>query len=228
MPSTRRPCQLAPGASDGALPGLRWWPFFILAAASAAVFLGGGRQGPLMGPLSTVWALVLTMGFAIAGFLEVTARACVTRQRLAGGFDASPEAARAVLDATAGLTRVVSVAISVFMSLVVVPQSWHPSIHSGISLGLGMAILLGAIVWSVWSLKSVHGRLEQAGQLEGLEGWNGFAYSNSKDPRLWVPKLSGLGATLNFAHARAWLILGAILLVPLAGLAFALVSAFCR
>lgn len=217
-----------PGASDGALPGFRWWPFLILAAASAAVLLSGGRQGSVMGPLSMVWALVLTMGFAIAVFLEVTARACVARQRLAGGFDASPEAARAVLDATAGLTRVVSVAISLFMSLVVVPRAWSLGLGSGRALGLGTAILLGAIVWSMWSLKSVHGRLERAGQLGGLEGWNGYIYSNAKDPRLWVPKFTGLGATLNFGHLRAWLILGAILLVPLAGLAFALVSAFCR
>ena len=49
-------------------------------------------------------------------FLEVVARTCVARQRLAAGFDASPEAARAILDAGAGLTRVVSLAISVFMS----------------------------------------------------------------------------------------------------------------
>jgi hypothetical protein len=91
-----------------------------------------------------------------------------------------------------------------------------------------MAIRLGAIVSSVWSLKSVHRRLQPAGQLGGLEVRNGYTYSNAKDPRLWVPKLSGLGATLNFGHLRAWLILGAILLVPLAGLAVALVSAFCR
>lgn len=38
--------------------------------------------------------------------------------------------------------------------------------------------------------------------------------------------LSGFGATLNFAHVRAWLILGAILALPLT--AVALVSAFCR
>jgi hypothetical protein len=210
--------------SDGALTGLRWWPFLILAAGGAVVFLGGARQGPVTGPLRTVWALILTMGFALAGFLEVAARVCVNRQRLATGFDASPEAARAILDVSAGLTRVVSLAISVFMSLVVVPQAWLPGIRQGRTLGLGTAILLGAIIWSVWSLKSVHRRLERTGQLGGLEGWNGFIYSNAKDPRLWVPKLSGFGATLNFAHARAWLIPGGILVFPLTAVAVAVVS----
>jgi len=74
----------------------------------------------------------------------------------------------------------------------------------------------------------VHRRLERTGQLGGLEGWNGFIYSNAEDPRLWVPKLSGFGATLNFAHVRAWLILGAILALPLTAGAVALASALCR
>ena len=114
------------------------------------------------------------------------------------------------------------------MSLLVAPQTRLPGFGQQRALGLGTAVLLGAIVWSVWSLKSVHRRLEQAGQLGGLEGWNGFIYSNAKDPRLWAPKLSGFGATLNFAHVRAWLILGAILVLPLGAVTVALVSAFCR
>ena len=85
-------------------------------------------------------------------------------QRLAKDFDVSPEAARAILDATAGLARVVSLAISVFMPLVVVPQAWLP----------------------------------------------------------------GLGATLNFAHVRACLILGANPALPLTAVSVTLVSVHCR
>jgi uncharacterized membrane protein len=228
MTAPRQPGRVVPGPSQGALSGLRWWPFIILAGAGAVVFLGGGRQGPATGPLRTVWGLMLAISLAIAVILEVMARACVNRQRLAAGFDASPEAARAILDASAGLTRVVNLAISVFMSLLVVPQAWLPGIGRGERLGLATAILLAAITWSVWSLKSVHHRLERTGQLGGLEGWNGFVYSNAKDPRLWVPKLSGLGGTLNFAHVRAWLILGVILALPLGAVAVGLLAALRR
>jgi hypothetical protein len=164
MAPTRQPGRAVPGPSQGALSGLQWWPFIILAGAGAVIFLSGRRQGPATGPLTMVWALTLTMGLAVAVTLEVMARTCVARQRLAAGFDASPAAARAILDATAGLTRVVSLAISVFMSLLVVPQAWLP----------------------------------------------------------------GFGATLNFAHVRAWLILGAILVLPLGAVAVGLVSALCR
>lgn len=40
--------------------------------------------------------------------------------------------------------------------------------------------------------------------------------------------LSGFGATLNFAHVRAWPILGAILALPLGAAAVGLGSAFSR
>jgi uncharacterized membrane protein len=46
--------------------------------------------------------------------------------------------------------------------------------------------------------------------------------------RIWVAKLSGPGATLNFAHVRSWVILIAILAVPIGGVILALVAALGR
>ncbi len=49
------------------------------------------------------------------------------------------------------------------------------------------------------------------------EGWRGgLFYVNSTDPRLLVPKRSGLGWTFNFARPVAWLLLAVLLLFPLA------------
>ncbi|HET9158444.1 MAG TPA: DUF5808 domain-containing protein [Myxococcaceae bacterium] len=48
------------------------------------------------------------------------------------------------------------------------------------------------------------------------EGWNGLLYVNPADPRLVVPKRSGLGWTFNFAKPIAWVIFTALLLGPLA------------
>jgi uncharacterized membrane protein len=39
---------------------------------------------------------------------------------------------------------------------------------------------------------------------------------NPADPRLLVPKRSGLGWTFNFAKPIAWVVLAALLLLPLA------------
>jgi uncharacterized membrane protein len=217
-----------PGPPVGALSGLRWWPFIVLAAAALVVLYTGGRGAPLTNALTKVWLLTLAMMLAAAAFLEWAAVMCQSRQRLAAGFDASPEAARVILDATAGLTRVVSLAIAVYIALLVMPPSWLPGLGTGRTLGLGMVAIVGAIVWAVWALKSVHRYLHRTDQLAGLEGWNGVIYSNPNDPRLWVPKLSGLGATLNFAHTNSWLILGAILVLPIGGVILALISGMCR
>jgi len=226
--STSQPRQNASGAPVGALNQIRWWPFIVLAGAGIIVLITGGRGAPLTAALTKVWALTLLMMLAVAVFLEWAARACLSRQRLASGFDASPGAARAILDATAGVTRVVSLSIAIYMALLVMPPTWLPGLGTGRTLGLGLIVIVGAIVWAVWSLKATHSYLHQNDQLAGLEGWNGVVYSNPKDPRLWVPKLSGLGATLNFAHAKSWVILIAILIVPIGGAVLALVAALCR
>jgi uncharacterized membrane protein len=48
------------------------------------------------------------------------------------------------------------------------------------------------------------------------EDWRGkLFYVNAADPRLVVPKRSGLGWTFNFARPVAWLIFAALLLGPL-------------
>jgi uncharacterized membrane protein len=174
------------------------------------------------------WALTLSMMLAVAVFLEWSARMCLRRQRLAAGFDASPEAARVILDATAGLTRVINLMISTYLTLLVTPHTWLPGLGGGRTLSFGMVIIAGVIVWVRWALKSTYRYLDRNDQLGGLEGWNGFTYSNPKDPRTWVPKLSGLGATLSFAHVRSWVILIAILAVPIGGVILALVAAVGR
>lgn len=206
------------------LSGLRWWPFVILAGAGVAILSSGPGKTSAVVP-GGVRVLILVSGLVLAVFLEVMARMLEARQRLATGYDSSPEAARAILDVTAGITRVLNLAVAVFMAILAVPLS---GLGPGLAVGLGTAIILGAIGWAVWSLKSVHGELAGAGQLKGLEGWNGIIYNNPKDPRLWVPKISGYGTTLNFAHRRAWVMLGSILVLSLGAGVIGVISAFCR
>jgi len=43
--------------------------------------------------------------------------------------------------------------------------------------------------------------------------WKGVFYFNRKDPRLTVPKLTGLGWTFNFASIYAWLLIIALVLI---------------
>ena len=45
-------------------------------------------------------------------------------------------------------------------------------------------------------------------------GWLGI-YVAPQDPRIWVPKLSGMGWTLNFAHRASWWWLALLLAGPI-------------
>ena len=66
------------------------------------------------------------------------------------------------------------------------------------------AALVGGIVVAMRAAKSA----ELAGSSGASdEGWHGPVYCNPSDARLWLPKRSGLGWTLNFGHRSAWLVL---------------------
>jgi len=150
-------------SSPTTFAGLRWWPFVVLAAVGLVLFSADSHAPSAAGPLLGVRVLVLGLGFALAVFLEIMARLMETRQQLATGYHASPEAARAVLDVSAGLTRVLNLALAVFMALLVVPSAWIAGFGPGQVIALGIGIIVVATLWAAWSLRSVHGQLERAG-----------------------------------------------------------------
>ncbi len=49
------------------------------------------------------------------------------------------------------------------------------------------------------------------------EGWKlgGLVYANPDDPDIFVPYRVGTGVTVNFGHARGWLVMGLIMLPAL-------------
>src|SRR5215475_7186219 len=151
------------GFHPATFAGLRPWPFVVLAGAGLALFSSSAHGPAAAGPLLGVRVLVLGSGFALAVFLEIMARLMETRQQLATGYHASPEAARAILDASAGLTRVLNLALAVFMALLVVPSAWILGLSPGQVIALGIGIIVVATVWAAYSLRSVHGQLERAG-----------------------------------------------------------------
>jgi uncharacterized membrane protein len=77
-----------------------------------------------------------------------------------------------------------------------------------------LVVIVVAIVIGMIRLQRGVSELKSAGH-KGLEGYYGVIYRNPNDARLWVPKLAGVGYTLNFAHPWAWPVMIAILAVPL-------------
>jgi len=85
--------------------------------------------------------------------------------------------------------------------LPIVIAAW---IDLGLVLGLAIA----------WGTRRVR-RLRAAG-VAIPEGYGGLVYRNPNDSRLWVPKLAGIGRTINFAHRLAWPVMIALVGLPLA------------
>jgi uncharacterized membrane protein len=86
---------------------------------------------------------------------------------------------------------------------------------------MGVGIVLPLVLF-VRPLARVQAELAKLGGSDALgtraEGWRGagMIYFAPEDPAVFVPKLRGIGQTLNFARPMAWVFLIAILVAPLA------------
>ena len=60
------------------------------------------------------------------------------------------------------------------------------------------------------------GTSEQPANRDDPRFWKlGVFYANPDDPAVFVPKRLGMGLTFNFARPQAWLVLAALLVLPL-------------
>ncbi len=89
------------------------------------------------------------------------------------------------------------------------PRSAAPTVLASLS---ELALIIGGAM--VWAARRTR-RLRAAGVVLP-EGQVGIFYKNPRDQRLWVPKASGMGWTINFGHRGAWLMTLAVVGAPLA------------
>ncbi|MGC2331020.1 MAG: DUF5808 domain-containing protein [Candidatus Acidiferrales bacterium] len=82
--------------------------------------------------------------------------------------------------------------------------------------------MLVALIFAMSRLAKHHAHLHAVDGASLASGttpghWKlGVFYTNRDDAALFVPKRFGIGYTLNFGHASAWVIMGLTLLVPVA------------
>jgi len=88
--------------------------------------------------------------------------------------------------------------------------------RSATPIAVGVPVVIGVVIGTamVWAWRQTR-RLRAAG-VALPEGYTGVFYKNPRDARLWVPKVTGLGWTLNFAHRRAWPVMISLIGVPVA------------
>ena len=153
-------------------------------------------------------ALPLAIGFVIWLLLEATA-AWIAR---AGRAKAVP---REMMAVQAVVVRATGLAVSLLIGGLAVglpllrPRSPLPIV---IAAWIDLGLVLGLAI--AWGTRRVR-RLRAAG-VAIPEGYGGLVYRNPNDSRLWVPKLAGIGRTINFAHRLAWPVMIALVGLPLA------------
>ncbi len=208
---------------------LRWLPFLVLLLAAVIVLLvrnhfpdhwpvHWGRHGkPDRWARKASLDVFFPIGFGIflCGIIEGIATLLLAYPRAGKNQRVAPEAARTIAILTAEFTRVVSLALAVVFAGLALVLPLSLPVRSG-RLVLSVLLILGmAIAFGMWRMRQGARALQARGLFAGLEGWNGIIYCNPQDPRVWVPKITGFGYTLNFAHRRSWLLLLAILAVPM-------------
>jgi uncharacterized membrane protein len=199
---------------------VRWLSLGVAATASAALALSWERIPPRW---ITHWGLhgqpdgwatnspaavfaPLALGAAVCVGLELLVLVMRRKARAA-----EPRVPSEMADVQIELTRAVGASIMLLTAgLALLLPLYQP--HSPLAVMLLAIGAIGAVMGP--SMLRAHRRV-RAVRASGVaipEGYGALAYRNPKDPRLMVPKLMGVGWTLNFAHPAAWPVVAALML----------------
>ena len=199
-------------------PWLRWLPFLVLLLAAIILWLAWhhlperwvihwGRHGRPDGWVrKTPLAAFFPIGFGVflCGVLEGIAVFLLAYPQLGKQGRMPPHTAAAITALSVEGMRIISVGFALlFATLALALPLGQPVRSEWLVLSL-FGLIFAAIAVSMWRMWRKAQVLRARGLLMGLEGWHGMIYRNARDPRLWVPKIAGIGYTLNFAHRRAW------------------------
>ncbi|HVE85639.1 MAG TPA: DUF5808 domain-containing protein [Myxococcales bacterium] len=195
---------------------------------------GGMRNPPpawigLGPPLAGVVLLLFRGSLLPAGLILLGAGAVVAILELVAALTRSSGAKTPELEplSTAGvaMARLVSVAVASLQSMVAVAIGLGQPEVVGLMVAAGSLMVVMAVAIGVRRISAALAAIRAAGHGELIKGYGPILYRNKDDPRLWVPKLSSVGHTLNFAHPAAWWILALLVGFPVGLAAMALLTA---
>ena len=156
----------------------------------------------------------LGIATALCALFELIARFGVTRNA-----QLSAPVQEQMVNFNRQLLHFVGVALATFMGYLAWRMPTAPDgsfLWPALLLFVG-SVLVGPAIFLRRALQSIKGELPP--------GYTLLCYSNPDDKRVWVPKLSGMGSTLNFAHRAAWVWMAVLVALPLGMLGLAVVAA---
>lgn len=218
---------------------LIWAPFLVLLVAGVALVLlwptlparwvvhwgPHGRPDGWAEKTPLAVGVPLLIGGALAGMMEGITRLVLRSGRLRGTPSIAPEAAHLIALGTAECVRWVSLGTSVVCAGLALALPLYQPVRAGVLVSSVLGVVFASIAVGIWRLWQSMRALQARGLGAGLEGWHVLYYSNPQDARIWVPKIAGMGYTLNFAHRQAWAWLIVLLGVPLLAVAVVLFQA---
>jgi uncharacterized membrane protein len=147
----------------------------------------------------------LYMATGIALVFELTAQ--FGRFLTSGSSPGRGRARQANLDCL----RIISSALALFLAYIAytLPQARGPGFLVAPVIGLLSVLILGPL----WSFRASYQDIVEISQNRPA-GYRGLYYYDPADPRIWVPKLTGMGWTPNFAHRSAWFWTAAMIAIP--------------
>jgi uncharacterized membrane protein len=151
----------------------------------------------------------VVLGAAVAGFVE-SLLLMLPRERDAG------DALHPVRAASVYCVRLIMFAIALVLSVAAVALPLEPSVP-GVAIAVAALALPGlATALGAGRISAALREVRRSGHGDKVEGYHGLYYASSSDRRLFVPKLTGFGVTINFAHPWAWPAMVLLTGVPIA------------
>lgn len=126
---------------------------------------------------------------------------------------ANKPSSRELVDATIALLRYILTAAAGLIALLAAMLPFGVQNPNGIVFA-GLVSIGGALALGARRVGRATRAYAAEENLRGYEG--GIFYKNRDDARLWVPKIFGVGVTINFAHPWAWPVFLAMTLLPIA------------
>jgi uncharacterized membrane protein len=118
--------------------------------------------------------------------------------------------------ATIDFVRIVTFGVTAMTALFAVVLPLGPRLPLPALLSLALAPVLVALAAGGVRLTAALRNVRARGGGAKLEGYHALYYANASDRRLWVPKVTGMGWTINFRHPLAWPMLALLVVVPIA------------
>jgi len=202
-----------------ALPA--WVPLLVLASAGAYLTLrwddiperwivhwgiSGAPDGWATRTGLQVYGL-LVGGVVLWGVFEVVVLVVRSAGRDRAGFEP-------LVRMNVHLLRVVSLAVALLLAILAVTLPLGPHLGPGAIVLLAFVLVGGAIGFGTVGATRAMAQA-RAGDPQRLKGYRGLFYYDRDDRRLWVPKVLGIGWTINFAHPLAWPVMVLLLGAPL-------------